>query len=48
MSRELQERADIITKELKEALVPLRIEIRKMQNADNCEQFKVFKNAAPQ
>ena len=31
MSLELQERAEKITKELKEALVPLRIEIRKMK-----------------
>ncbi len=32
MSRELQERADRITEELKEALVPLRYEIKKLKN----------------
>jgi hypothetical protein len=31
MSLELQERADRITKELKEALIPLRNEIQKMK-----------------
>lgn len=47
MSRELQERADIITKELKEALIPLRKEINKMKNADNSEYYKDFKHTTP-
>ncbi|MFH0976500.1 MAG: hypothetical protein V1874_12030 [Spirochaetota bacterium] len=32
MSRELQERADRITKELQEALIPLRNEIKKIKD----------------
>jgi hypothetical protein len=39
MSRELQERAERITRELKEALIPLRYEIRKLKNS-NPEGFK--------
>jgi hypothetical protein len=34
MSLELQERADRITKELKEALIPLRNEIQKMKESN--------------
>lgn len=47
MSRELQERADVITKELKEALIPLRNEIKKMRKADNSEYFRDYKNTTP-
>ena len=47
MSRELQERADKITKELKEALIPLRKEIRKMRHINNPEDYKNIKIAAP-
>ncbi|MBN2039015.1 MAG: hypothetical protein JW864_03175 [Spirochaetes bacterium] len=39
MSRELQERADIITKELKEALIPLQNEIKKMRSSDNSGHY---------
>jgi len=40
MSRELQERAEIITKELKEALIPLRREIKKLKIINNSKNFK--------
>jgi hypothetical protein len=42
MSRELQERAEKITEELKEALIPLRNEIRKLKNISP-EGYKVIK-----
>ncbi len=42
MSRELQERAEKITEELKEALIPIRNEIRKLKNI-NPEGYKVIK-----
>jgi hypothetical protein len=42
MSRELQERAEKITEELKEALIPLRNEIRKLKN-NYPEGYKVVK-----
>jgi len=43
MSRELQERADKISEELKEALVPLRREIKKLKNINNPEDIKITK-----
>jgi hypothetical protein len=44
MSRELQERAERITKELQEALIPLRNEIRKLKViTDNPEGKKITK-----
>lgn len=35
MSRELQDRADKVTKELKEALAPLREELNKIKQTNN-------------
>lgn len=43
MSIELQERADRITKELKEALVPLRYEIQKLKNNSYTDSRKIGK-----
>jgi hypothetical protein len=43
MSRELQERADKITEELKEALIPLRNEIKKLRDINNPEDYKIIK-----
>ncbi len=43
MSRELQERADKITEELKEALIPLRYEIKKLKSIHNAEVIKIIK-----
>jgi hypothetical protein len=40
MSRELQDKADIIIKELKEALIPLTEEIRKMKYGQNADEMK--------
>ncbi len=44
MSRELQERADRITEELKEALIPLRNEIKKLKSLNNQEDYKIVKS----
>jgi hypothetical protein len=43
MSMELQERADRITKELKEALIPLRIAIQKLKENSYPNNSKIAK-----
>jgi len=40
MSRELQDKADIIIKELKEALAPLSNEIRKLKYGQSADDAK--------
>ena len=41
MSRELQERAERITQELKEALIPLRDEINRLRDANIYKEIKL-------
>jgi len=42
MSRELQEKADVVIRELKEALLPLREELLKFKRGQNADESRRF------